>query len=128
MSLAVTGSIAGPCRPGFRLKLAPCLHPMFNCFHPGNRAAPSAVAMRIKKVCVSFFQVFLAARASRRQRTFAFRTGEQQHVCKMLFNIWQACLGSEGLGGILRLLPTGRKHKSVTDLPYAPMALSANFG
>ena len=98
MSFAVARSIAGPGGPNFWLKLAPWLHPVLDRFHPSDRAAPSAGTVRVEKVRVCFFQVFLAARAGGRQRTFAFRTGKQQHVCKMLFNIWQASLGSEGLG------------------------------
>ena len=98
MSLALAGSIAGPGRPSFRLKLAPRLHPVLDRFHPRDRAAPSAVAVRVEKVSICFFQVFLVARAGGRQRTFAFRTSKQQNMRKMLFNIWQASLGSEGLG------------------------------
>lgn len=116
VSLAIARSIAGPGPPNFCLKLAPRLYPVLHRFHPGHRAAPSAMAMRVKKVGVGFFQVFLAASAGRCQRPFAFRAGKQQHVRKMLYFIWQTSLAFRGSGGILRLLQTGCKHKSLYHL------------
>ena len=67
------------------------------------------MTMRVEKVGVRFFQVFLAARASGRQRTFALRASKQQNVRKMLFVIWQNPSRFEGLGVLQGYYQTERK-------------------
>lgn len=60
----------------------PRFDPMFHGLHANHRPTPSAVAMRIKPVCVSYFQVPVCACARGSKGAPALRASEEKDMGK----------------------------------------------
>jgi hypothetical protein len=60
---------------------------MFDRHQPGERAAPTATAVRIESMGIGLFEIPQRAYARTRQRTFALRATKKEYVRKLFHRV-----------------------------------------